>query len=117
MRYGRQRWRLRGRVEVSNKQIWDSEEYIFLPLVTELLSIKVIKLVSESRKPHSLLKILKKRPLLHVICMLRTFIWGCFCKHFQWYFYELCGKQFKNADGLSSALEHKLSLHLLKCFI
>lgn len=41
MRYGRQRWRLRGRVEVSNKQIWDSEEYIFLPLVTELLSIKV----------------------------------------------------------------------------
>lgn len=43
MRYGRQRWRLRGRVEVSNKQIWDSEEYIFLPLVTELLSIKVMK--------------------------------------------------------------------------
>lgn len=42
MRYGRQRWRLRGRVEVSNKQIWDSEEYIFLPLVTELLSIKVV---------------------------------------------------------------------------
>lgn len=42
MRYGRQRWRLRGRVEVSNKQIWDSEEYIFLPLVTELLSIKVM---------------------------------------------------------------------------
>lgn len=41
MRYGRQRWRLRGRVEVSNKQMWDSEEYIFLPLVTELLSIKV----------------------------------------------------------------------------
>ncbi|XP_061622144.1 rho family-interacting cell polarization regulator 1 isoform X2 [Phyllopteryx taeniolatus] len=40
MRYGRQRWRLRGRVEVSSKQIWDSEEYIFLPLVTELLSIK-----------------------------------------------------------------------------
>ena len=43
MRYGRQRWRLRGRVEVSSKQIWDSEEYIFLPLITELLSIKVIK--------------------------------------------------------------------------
>ncbi|XP_041791221.1 rho family-interacting cell polarization regulator 1-like isoform X2 [Chelmon rostratus] len=46
MRYGRQRWRLRGRVEVSNKQIWDSEEYIFLPLVTELLSIKVTELKS-----------------------------------------------------------------------
>lgn len=43
MRYGRQRWRLRGRVEVSNKQIWDSEEYIFMPLITELLSIKVLK--------------------------------------------------------------------------
>lgn len=43
MRYGRQRWRLRGRMEVSNKQIWDSEEYIFLPLVTELLSIKVMR--------------------------------------------------------------------------
>ncbi|XP_047436170.1 rho family-interacting cell polarization regulator 1-like isoform X1 [Mugil cephalus] len=46
MRYGRQRWRLRGRMEVSNKQIWDSEEYIFLPLVTELLSIKVTELKS-----------------------------------------------------------------------
>lgn len=46
MRYGRQRWRLRGRVEVSNKQMWDSEEYIFMPLVTELLSIKVTELKS-----------------------------------------------------------------------
>ena len=41
MRYGRQRWRMRGRVEVSSRQVWDSEDYIFLPLVTELLSIKV----------------------------------------------------------------------------
>ncbi|XP_033841365.1 rho family-interacting cell polarization regulator 1-like isoform X1 [Periophthalmus magnuspinnatus] len=46
MRYGRQRWRLRGRVEVGNKQIWDSEEYIFMPLITELLSIKVTELKS-----------------------------------------------------------------------
>ncbi|KAK7913073.1 hypothetical protein WMY93_013284 [Mugilogobius chulae] len=46
MRYGRQRWRLRGRVEVSNKQIWDSEEYIFMPLITDLLSIKVTELKS-----------------------------------------------------------------------
>lgn len=46
MRYGRQRWRLRGRMEVSNKQIWDSEEYIFMPLITELLSIKVTELKS-----------------------------------------------------------------------
>ncbi|XP_037548771.1 rho family-interacting cell polarization regulator 1 [Nematolebias whitei] len=46
MRYGRQRWRLRGRVEVSNKQMWDGEEFTFLPLVTELLSIKVTELKS-----------------------------------------------------------------------
>ncbi|KAM6980619.1 rho family-interacting cell polarization regulator 1-like [Aplochiton taeniatus] len=46
MRFGRQRWRLRGRVEVSSKQIWDSEDYIFLPLITELLSIKVTELKS-----------------------------------------------------------------------
>uniref|UniRef100_A0A8C6LH60 FAM65 N-terminal domain-containing protein n=1 Tax=Nothobranchius furzeri TaxID=105023 RepID=A0A8C6LH60_NOTFU len=46
MRYGRQRWRLRGRVEVSNKQMWDSEEFTFLPLITELLSIKVTELKS-----------------------------------------------------------------------
>lgn len=46
MRYGRQRWRLRGRVEVSNRQIWDSEEFTFQPLVTELLSIKVTELKS-----------------------------------------------------------------------
>lgn len=30
-------------MEVSNKQIWDSEDFTFQPLVTELLSIKVIK--------------------------------------------------------------------------
>lgn len=46
MRFGRQRWRLRGRVEVSSKQVWDSEEYVFLPLVTEMLSIKVTELKS-----------------------------------------------------------------------
>uniref|UniRef100_A0A1A8KA19 Family with sequence similarity 65, member A n=1 Tax=Nothobranchius kuhntae TaxID=321403 RepID=A0A1A8KA19_NOTKU len=46
MRYGRQRWRLRGRVEVSNKQMWDREEFTFLPLITELLSIKVTELKS-----------------------------------------------------------------------
>ncbi|KAJ3594260.1 hypothetical protein NHX12_006591 [Muraenolepis orangiensis] len=46
MRYGRQRWRMRGRVEVSSKQVWDSDDYIFLPLVTDLLSIKVTELKS-----------------------------------------------------------------------
>ncbi|KAJ7986164.1 hypothetical protein DPEC_G00347940 [Dallia pectoralis] len=46
MRYGRQRWRMKGRVEVSSKQVWDSEENVFLPLITELLSIKVTELKS-----------------------------------------------------------------------
>ncbi|XP_067105671.1 rho family-interacting cell polarization regulator 1-like isoform X1 [Osmerus mordax] len=46
MRFGRQRWRLRGRVEVGSRQVWDSEEYVFLPLVTEMLSIKVTELKS-----------------------------------------------------------------------
>uniref|UniRef100_A0A4W5PSY9 FAM65 N-terminal domain-containing protein n=1 Tax=Hucho hucho TaxID=62062 RepID=A0A4W5PSY9_9TELE len=46
MRYGRQRWRMKGRVEVSSKQVWDSEDNIFLPLITELLSIKVTELKS-----------------------------------------------------------------------
>ncbi|KAM9607938.1 rho family-interacting cell polarization regulator 1 isoform 2-T2 [Trichechus inunguis] len=44
MKYGRQRWKLRGRIEGSGKQMWDSEETIFLPLLTEFLSIKVTEL-------------------------------------------------------------------------
>uniref|UniRef100_A0A6J0V2L1 Rho family-interacting cell polarization regulator 1 isoform X1 n=2 Tax=Pogona vitticeps TaxID=103695 RepID=A0A6J0V2L1_9SAUR len=46
MRYGRQRWKLRGRIEANGKQVWDSEEIIFLPLITEFLSIKVTELKS-----------------------------------------------------------------------
>lgn len=41
MKYGRQRWKLRGRIEINAKQVWDSEEMDFLPLVSEFLSIKV----------------------------------------------------------------------------
>lgn len=41
MKYGRQRWKLKGRIEVNGKQVWDSEEMVFLPLITEFLSIKV----------------------------------------------------------------------------
>ncbi|XP_029781056.1 rho family-interacting cell polarization regulator 1 isoform X3 [Suricata suricatta] len=44
MKYGRQRWKLRGRIEGSGKQVWDSEEAVFLPLLTEFLSIKVTEL-------------------------------------------------------------------------
>ncbi|XP_051580115.1 rho family-interacting cell polarization regulator 1-like isoform X5 [Myxocyprinus asiaticus] len=40
MKYGRQRWKLRGRIEINGKQVWDSEEMVFLPLITEFLSIK-----------------------------------------------------------------------------
>ncbi|NXP76255.1 RIPR1 regulator, partial [Ramphastos sulfuratus] len=46
MKYGRQRWKLRGRIEVNSRQVWDSEEMVFLPLVTEFLSIKVTELKS-----------------------------------------------------------------------
>ncbi|NXR08383.1 RIPR1 regulator, partial [Semnornis frantzii] len=46
MKYGRQRWKLRGRIEVNSRQVWDSEEMVFLPLITEFLSIKVTELKS-----------------------------------------------------------------------
>uniref|UniRef100_A0A4W4HIX9 FAM65 N-terminal domain-containing protein n=1 Tax=Electrophorus electricus TaxID=8005 RepID=A0A4W4HIX9_ELEEL len=46
MKYGRQRWKLRGRIEMNGKQVWDSEEMVFLPLITEFLSIKVTELKS-----------------------------------------------------------------------
>ncbi|XP_041446008.1 rho family-interacting cell polarization regulator 1 isoform X2 [Xenopus laevis] len=46
MKYGRQRWKLRGRIEVNGKQLWDSEDMVFLPLITEFLSIKVTELKS-----------------------------------------------------------------------
>ncbi|XP_075796778.1 rho family-interacting cell polarization regulator 1 isoform X2 [Pelodiscus sinensis] len=46
MKYGRQRWKLRGRIEGNGKQVWDSEEMVFLPLVTEFLSVKVTELKS-----------------------------------------------------------------------
>ncbi|KAJ8003196.1 hypothetical protein DPEC_G00166880 [Dallia pectoralis] len=46
MKYGRQRWKLRGRIESNSKQVWDSEDMVFLPLITEFLSIKVTELKS-----------------------------------------------------------------------
>ncbi|KAL0962015.1 hypothetical protein UPYG_G00334660 [Umbra pygmaea] len=44
MRYGRQRWKLKGRIEVNSRQSWDGEEMIFLPLITDLINIKVTEL-------------------------------------------------------------------------
>ncbi|XP_061220676.1 rho family-interacting cell polarization regulator 2 isoform X2 [Neopsephotus bourkii] len=41
MRYGRQRWKLKGKIEVNGKQSWDGEEMVFLPLIVGLISIKV----------------------------------------------------------------------------
>ncbi|KAG5848487.1 hypothetical protein ANANG_G00098960 [Anguilla anguilla] len=46
MKYGRQRWKLKGRIEINGKQVWDSEDMVFLPLITEFLSIKVTELKS-----------------------------------------------------------------------
>ncbi|XP_028908957.1 rho family-interacting cell polarization regulator 2 isoform X2 [Ornithorhynchus anatinus] len=41
MRYGRQRWKLKGRIEVNSKQSWDGEDTVFVPLIAGLISIKV----------------------------------------------------------------------------
>ncbi|KAK9526822.1 hypothetical protein VZT92_015501 [Zoarces viviparus] len=44
MRYGRQRWKLKGRIEVNSRQTWDGDEMVFMPLITDLLNIKVTEL-------------------------------------------------------------------------
>lgn len=41
MRYGRQRWKLKGRIEVNSRQSWDGDEMIFMPLISDLINIKV----------------------------------------------------------------------------
>uniref|UniRef100_A0AAQ5XTN5 FAM65 N-terminal domain-containing protein n=1 Tax=Amphiprion ocellaris TaxID=80972 RepID=A0AAQ5XTN5_AMPOC len=46
MKYGRQRWKLRGRMELNAKQVWDSEEMVFLPLINDFLSVKVTEVKS-----------------------------------------------------------------------
>lgn len=53
MKYGRQRWKLRGRIEINAKQVWDSEETVFLPLISEFLSVKVSP--SQCLKPQKLI--------------------------------------------------------------
>ncbi|XP_061112261.1 rho family-interacting cell polarization regulator 2 isoform X1 [Conger conger] len=44
MRYGRQRWKLKGKIEVNSRQSWDGEEMVFMPLITDLITIKVTEL-------------------------------------------------------------------------
>lgn len=41
MRLGRQRWRLKGRIEPDDSQTWDEEEKAFVPTMHENLEIKV----------------------------------------------------------------------------
>ncbi|KAF7653177.1 hypothetical protein LDENG_00086290 [Lucifuga dentata] len=44
MRYGRQRWKLKGKIEVNSRQSWDGDEMVYLPLITDLINIKVTEL-------------------------------------------------------------------------
>ncbi|KAG7268457.1 hypothetical protein CRUP_037017 [Coryphaenoides rupestris] len=44
MRYGRQRWKLKGKIEVNSRQSWDGEEMVFMPLITDLINIKTKEL-------------------------------------------------------------------------
>ncbi|XP_029403413.1 rho family-interacting cell polarization regulator 2 isoform X4 [Mus pahari] len=44
MKYGRQRWKLKGKIEINGKQSWDGEETVFLPLIVGFISIKVTEL-------------------------------------------------------------------------
>ncbi|XP_027630877.1 RIPOR family member 3 isoform X2 [Tupaia chinensis] len=44
MRLGRQRWRLKGRIESDDSQTWDEEEKAFIPTLHENLDIKVTEL-------------------------------------------------------------------------
>ncbi|XP_029370728.1 rho family-interacting cell polarization regulator 2 isoform X1 [Echeneis naucrates] len=44
MRYGRQRWKLKGKIEVNSRQSWDGDEMVFQPLITDLINIKVTEL-------------------------------------------------------------------------
>uniref|UniRef100_UPI00358F7A0D rho family-interacting cell polarization regulator 1-like isoform X1 n=2 Tax=Myxine glutinosa TaxID=7769 RepID=UPI00358F7A0D len=46
MRYGRQRWRMKGRIDSDEKQSWDVDESILMPLISDLLAIKVTELKS-----------------------------------------------------------------------
>lgn len=41
MRLGRQRWKLRGRIESDDSQTWDEEDKAFIPTLHDNLEIKV----------------------------------------------------------------------------
>lgn len=41
VRLGRQRWRIRGKIESDDTQCWDEEEMVFLPHIHHNFEIKV----------------------------------------------------------------------------
>ncbi|XP_063315751.1 RIPOR family member 3 [Pelobates fuscus] len=44
IRLGRQRWRLKGKIESDDSQMWDEEEKLFIPNLCENFEIKVLEL-------------------------------------------------------------------------
>lgn len=62
MRYGRQRWKLKGKIEVNGKQSWDGEEMVFLPLIVGLISIKVCMLIPLPERKVGVKKLLSHAP-------------------------------------------------------
>ncbi|XP_051927006.1 rho family-interacting cell polarization regulator 2 isoform X5 [Hippocampus zosterae] len=44
MRYGRQRWKLKGRIEANSRQSWDGDGMVFMPLISDFINIKVTEL-------------------------------------------------------------------------
>ncbi|KAM4623211.1 RIPOR family member 3 [Discoglossus pictus] len=44
IRLGRQRWKLKGKIETDDSQMWDQEERVFIPNLCENFEIKVIEL-------------------------------------------------------------------------
>uniref|UniRef100_A0A8C4TM63 Rho family-interacting cell polarization regulator 2 n=1 Tax=Erpetoichthys calabaricus TaxID=27687 RepID=A0A8C4TM63_ERPCA len=43
MHYGRQRWKMKGKIEVNAKQTWDGEDMVFLPMIRDRITIKVVE--------------------------------------------------------------------------
>ena len=50
IKYGGQRWKLKGQVKSSFEQIWDSTDFIFKPKVGDIMAIKVAESRSVIRK-------------------------------------------------------------------
>ncbi|KAG7326695.1 hypothetical protein KOW79_010096 [Hemibagrus wyckioides] len=48
IRLGRQRWRIRGRIQTDDQQLWDEEQMVFLPHIHESFEIKVTEVKSLS---------------------------------------------------------------------